>query len=494
MFLNMKDNYQLFINNEWCDASDGGSFTVHNPSTGKALAKVAAATVDDVDRAVKAARAAFDEGTWAQMGALERGRIIRKCAEILMCRIDEFAMLETLNVGKPITESTSFDIPMTAECFEFYANFIAGVQGDCIPTGGGLLDYTLKEPIGVVGAITPWNFPIALAVRKLAPALAAGNTVVIKPSTLAPLTTILLGEVFLEAGIPAGVVNIVSGLGSVVGDAISNHPLVDKLSFTGSTDIGTNVMRSSAGCIRSTSLELGGKSPGVVLKDADLDGTVKAVLFGAFLNQGECCCALTRVLVDSSIHDVFVKKLVEATKKIRVGIGTDPSTQMGPMISIGQRKTVLEYIHKGIAEGATLLCGGGIPDISELKDGYFIEPTIFDNVTSNMTIYREEIFGPVLTVSAFDGDNALIEAANDSDYGLSASIFTEDLKKGHTMARKIKAGTVWLNIHNFVSAQAPYGGYKRSGLGRELGKEGLEAYMETKNVIAYIDSNPFSWY
>ena len=490
----MKKYYQLFINNQWRDASDKGTFSVVNPATGKELATVASATAKDVDDAVRAARNAFDKGPWPAMSAMQRGRLIRKAADILTERLDEFAALETLDVGKPIIESTAFDIPMTAECFEFFADMIAGVNGECINTGASLLDYTAKEPIGVVGAITPWNFPLALAVRKLAPALAAGNTVVIKPSSLAPLTTILLGEVFLAAGFPEGVVNIVPGSGSVVGNAIATHPLVDKLSFTGSASVGSDVMSKSAKTIRSTSLELGGKSPGVILADADIDTAVKGILFGAFLNQGECCCALTRVLVDSKIHDKLVDALVKATKAIRVGMPGEKATQMGPLVSADQLKIVKNYIDIGIKEGAKLLCGGTAPKEKELADGYFLTPAVFDNVTPEMTIYREEIFGPVVTVSSFDGDEALIEAANDTEYGLSASIFTTDVAKGHRYARRIKAGTVWINVHNFVSAQAPYGGYKLSGLGRELGREGLEAYLETKNVITYIDTAPFGWY
>ena len=485
--------YQHFINNEWRDASDGGTFKDINPNSGEVLAEVAAATNADVDDAVKAAREAFDCGPWPQMTAIERGRIIRKIAELLLDRLDEFALLETLDVGKPIKESKAFDIPMTADCFEYYANLIVSVGGEQIPVGSAVLDYTIKEPIGVVGAITPWNFPLALAVRKIAPAIAAGNTVVIKPSSLAPLSTILLGEILVEAGLPKGVVNIVPGSGIITGEAIINHPDIDKLSFTGSTEVGSKVISCCAGSIRSTSLELGGKSPGIVLADADIDRAVKGVLFGAFLNQGECCCGLTRVLVDRKIHKQFVEKLVEGTKAISLGISTDENCQMGPLISKEHRDLVLNYIEKGIEEGAKLLCGGNVPG-GALSGGWFIEPVIFDDVSTNSVIYREEIFGPVLTVSAFDTEDELIAAANDTNYGLAASIFTEDLRTAHAIACKLKAGTVWFNIHNYLVSQAPYGGYKNSGLGYELGKEGLEMYMQTKNILAYIDKAPFTWY
>jgi len=487
-------NYKLFIDNEWCDASDKGTFTTTDPATGEIFATVASATAKDVEKAIKAARKAFDEGPWPQMSAMERGRVLKKCAEILIKRIEEFAVTETMDVGKPIIESRLFDIPMTADCFEYFGNLIVSVNGDSIPVGPGALDYTIKEPIGVIGAISPWNFPLALAVRKIAPAIAAGNTMVVKPATFTPLTTVMLGEVFLEAGLPKGVVNIVTGTGSVVGEAITNSPLIDKFSFTGSTDIGAKIMQKAACCISSTSLELGGKSPAVVLKDANLDTAVKAILFGTFLNQGECCCGATRVLIDKSIHKQFMEIFIPAVKAIRVGPGIEESTQMGPLISKSHQKEVMEYIEKGIKEGAKLACGGNIPADSKLKAGYYVMPTVFDDVKPGTTIYLEEIFGPVLTVSAFENEEELIKAANDTKYGLAGSIYTEDLRKGHVIARKIKAGTVWINIHNFVYSQGPYGGYKQSGIGRELGREGLEAYLETKNVITYLDATPFDWY
>jgi acyl-CoA reductase-like NAD-dependent aldehyde dehydrogenase len=486
--------YKLFIDNEWCEASDGKTFVTTNPANGQEIAKVASATVEDVERAVLAARKAFDDGPWPRMSAMERGRVLKKCAEILMKRLEEFALVETLDVGKPIKESRLFDIPMCADCFEFYGNFIVSVNGESIPAGDDVLDYTLKEPVGVIGAITPWNFPMALAIRKIAPAIAAGNTMVIKPATVTPLTTLMLGEVFQEAGLPKGVVNVVTGRGSVVGEALTGSKLIDKYSFTGSTEIGSEVMKKAACNICSASLELGGKSPAIVLKDANIDTAVKAILFGVFLNQGECCCASTRVLIDRSIHDEFMEKFVAAAKKIKVGPGEKDTTQMGPLVSKEHQKTVLDYIDKGVKQGAKIALGGNVKLEGELAKGYFVMPTIFDGVTPEMAIYQEEIFGPVQCVTAFDSEEELIEAANDTTYGLAASIFTEDLRKGHVLARKLKAGTVWINIHNFVFSQAPYGGYKQSGLGRELGKEGLEAYMETKNVITYLASPAFSWY
>jgi len=486
--------YKLFINNEWCDASDKGTFLSINPATQENIATVASATEKDVEKAIKAARYAFDEGPWPRMSALERGRILKKCADILLRRTDEFALTETIDVGKPITESKNCDMPACVECFEYFGNLIISITGDCIPVGPGVLDYTIKEPIGVIGALTPWNFPLDLAARKIAPAIAAGNTMVIKPATFTPLTTIMLGEVFLEAGLPKGVVNIISGTGSVVGEAITNSPLVDKFSFTGSTEIGSKIMQKAACCINSISLELGGKSPAIILKDANLDTAVKAVLFGAFFNQGECCCAATRVLIDESVHDQFMEKFIPAVKSIRVGMGIEESTQMGPLVSKSHQELVVEYIKKGIKEGAKLVCGGEVPTDGKLKKGFFITPAVFDQVKPDTAIYHEEIFGPVLVVSTFKNEEELIKAANDTKYGLAGSIFTEDLRKGHIIARRIKAGTVWINIHNFAFTQAPYGGYKQSGLGRELGREGLEACMETKNVVTYLDTPPFDWY
>ncbi len=490
----MIKNYKLLINNEWLDASDGKTFSVSNPANGEEIATVASASREDVQKAILSARKAFDEGPWPKMNALQRGNVLRKVADALSRRADEFADLETADVGKPIAESRAFDIPMTVEAFSYYASLIVSVSGEHIPAGEGLLDYTIKEPMGVVAAITPWNFPLSLAVRKLAPALAAGNTVVVKPSSLAPLSTVLLGEIFLEAGLPEGVVNIVTGSGSTVGDELAKSPLVDKISFTGSTEVGESVMCCSAEQIRSTSLELGGKSPAIVLKDADLDRTVKGILFGAFLNQGECCCALTRILVEESVYEEFLELLVEKTKNIRVGVPTDQQTQMGPLISKEHLDKTLEYIKSGLEEGARLVCGGNAPVGSQFEKGYYLEPTVFADVTSDMRIYREEIFGPVLCVSSFEDEEALINAANDTAYGLAAGIFTENDRKAHVIARQLKAGTVWLNIANFVMSNAPYGGYGLSGLGRELGKEGLEMYMQTKNVISYLDANPFSWY
>ncbi|HEY3416767.1 MAG TPA: aldehyde dehydrogenase family protein [Armatimonadota bacterium] len=490
MTVRTKSHYGLFIDNQWIETAQ--SFASLNPATEEPFARFPSATPEDVDRAVLAARRAFDCGTWSGMAALERGRLLRRAAELLRARTEEFAQAETQDTGKPIFESRNVDIPAAADSLEYYGSLVVDLLGESIPVGSAALDYTVREPIGVVAAIVPWNFPLVLACRKLAPALAAGNTVVIKPASLAPLTTVMLGEIFLDAGFPAGVVNIITGSGSVAGDALLRHPAVDKLSFTGSTEIGRSVLAASCEQICACSLELGGKSPAVVLADAPLEQTADGILFGAFLNQGECCCAATRVLVDQRVHAPLVEMLVEKTRRIVLGDGREETSRMGPLISAEHRRTIMDFVQSGIAEAGAPVVGGGIP--AGFPRGYYFEPTIFDHVPVNSRIYREEVFGPVLTVTAFDGEDALVAAANDTPYGLAASIWTGNAAVGQRLAPRIKAGTVWVNIHNFLFAQAPYGGFKQSGIGRELGREGLDMYTEVKNVITWLAPDGFRWY
>jgi acyl-CoA reductase-like NAD-dependent aldehyde dehydrogenase len=482
--------YGIFINNNWEDTASQKVSKVINPATEESIAEVAIAEFEDVDRAVKAATAAFESGVWSDMSAMERGRILRKAADIIRERAEEFARTETMDVGKPIFESRNRDIPGAANTLEYYGSLVVDLIGKNIPVGPNAIDYTVREPIGVIGAIVPWNFPLVLACRKAAPALAAGNCMVMKPSSLAPLTTLMLGDVFKEAGLPSGVFNVVTGPGDTTGEFLLNHRGLDKLSFTGSTAVGRKVIEACAPGLCSCSLELGGKSPALVLADANIEQTIAGVLFGSFMNQAECCCAITRILIDRKIHDVLINRLIERTKKIKIGNGLDEDTQMGPLISAEHREKVKGYIQKGIDEGAKLVCGGGVPD--GFDKGYFLEPTYFDEVTPDMTIYKEEVFGPVVAITSFDTVDELITAANDTPYGLAASIWTSDVALGHKLARKIDVGTVWINIHNFVFFQAPYGGVKQSGIGRELGREGLEMYTEVKNVITYLDS--FNWY
>lgn len=482
--------FGLFINNQWLRTE--ASFESINPATEQAVASFSVAGEVEVNLAVQAARAAFDGGAWSGMQAMERGRILRKAAELISAHAREFAVAETLDTGKPIHESTNLDVPMAIGSLEYYASLTADIVGKCIPVGDFALDYTVLEPVGVVACIIPWNFPLALACRKLGPALAAGNTVIVKPASVTPLTTMMLGEVFQEAGMPPGVVNIITGSGGTAGKFLLNHTGLDKISFTGSTDIGREVIAASAKSIRDCSLELGGKSPVVVLADAPLNETADGILFGAFLNQGECCCAATRVLVDPRLHAPLVKLLVEKAARIKLGDGMDEMTRMGPVVSEEHQRAVLRYIEEGIREAGAPVLGGAV--LPELAKGYFVQPTIFDNVATTCKIYREEIFGPVLTVTPIDGVERMIEAANDTPYGLAASIWTANAAVGQRLATRIKAGTVWVNTHNFVFNQAPYGGVKQSGIGRELGREGLDAYTEVKNVITWLGEEGFKWY
>lgn len=483
----------MFINGELCASESGETLTVMNPATAAPLAEIPAGTEADVNRSVASARAAFDTEVWSGLPPAARGEALLKLADALQDHAEELAVLESTDVGKPIVESRAFDIPMAIDHLRYYGHLAADILGDTIPVAAPVLDYTLKEPMGVVGEIIPWNFPLVLACRKLGPALAAGNSVVLKAATWAPLTTLKLGELTAEAGLPAGVVNVLSGSGSVVGDAIVRHPAVHKVSFTGSSEVGCGIMECCAASAKSVSLEMGGKSPAVVLADADLDGAVAGILFGVFLNQGECCCAATRILVHESLHDEFTAKFVAAAQAIRVGHPLDEATKMGPLVTQEHWDTVSRYVQSGLDEGAKLLCGGpGKP--AGLEQGYYLAPTVFDEVAPALKIYREEIFGPVVTITSFRNFNEAAEMANDSHYGLAASIWTTNLRDGHVMAQRIKAGTVWLNVHNFVFSTAPYGGYKLSGIGRELGRQGLEAFLETKNVMVWLGEGPFEWY
>jgi len=451
-------------------------------------------TVDDVDYdAVAAARRAFESGPWGEMAGAERGDILRKVAAMIRERLDGLAELESRDVGKPIAESKNIDIPHAAATFEFYANLAGTIEGETIPVGSGFLDYTVREPIGVIAAITPWNFPFVLAARKLAPALAAGNTVVLKPAQLAPLTTMYYADLFHEVGLPPGVVNLVSGAGSEAGEALIQHPDVDKITFTGSTEVGKHITEVCCG-IKRVQLEMGGKGPAIVFADADLSAAVNAVMFGAFLNQGETCCSATRLYVEESVYREVTEMLAERTRKIRVGPPLDPATQMGPMISAGQLQVVEDYIKSGLDQGARLLVGGGRPDDEALSQGNYILPTLFENVADEARIAREEIFGPVLAMFPFRDEGEVIARANDTVYGLSAGVFSSDIKRCHRVAGRLRAGTVWINVFNFVFPEAPYGGYKQSGLGRELGVRSIEEYTEVKNVVVDLSADGFDWY
>jgi acyl-CoA reductase-like NAD-dependent aldehyde dehydrogenase len=471
----------LFINGEWIAAASGNTFDTINPATEETLTTVAKAGKDDVNHAVAAARAAMDEGKWPAMSAADRGRIIWKMGDLLLQRADEVAQLETLDNGKPIFESRYVDIPSAAGVFQYYAGFATKIHGETYPVSPGSFNYTLREPVGVVAAIVPWNFPLLLASWKVAPALAAGCTVVLKPASNTPLTALKLAEIAAEAGLPPGVLNVVTGPGAEVGDALVTHPDVDKVAFTGATHTGIEIMKKASETLKRVTLELGGKSPNIVLADADLDAAVKGATNGIFYGKGEVCAAGSRLLVEDSIHDAFMEKLVERARRMKPADPMHPKTRLGAIVSQAQHKSVMSYVEAGKSEGARLLLGGEPAKVN--GKGYFIHPTIFDDVDNGMKIAQEEIFGPVLSTIRFREDEAeAIRLANDNPYGLAAAVWTSDVKKAHRVARALKAGTVWVNAYNMYDAAASFGGYKMSGLGRELGPHGLEAYTQIKSV------------
>ena len=471
---------RLLINNEWRASSSGRKMEVVNPATEEVVAEVASADASDVDAAVAAARAAF-EGPWGRMSARERGRLVRKLADRLTERADEIARLETLHNGKPISESRQVEVPAAAECFEYYAGWADKVMGETIPVKGNHLTYTLREPLGVVAAIVPWNFPLLLAAWKVAPALACGNTVILKPASQTPLTALALGEIAVEIGLPPGVLNVVTGPGAAVGQALVAHPGIDKIAFTGDTSTGKAIMRGAADTVKRITLELGGKSPNIVLPDADIDAAIRGATVGIFYGKGEVCAAGSRLLVDRSIKDEFVDKLVARTKKMVAGDPMDPKTRFGALSSRKQMDTVLDYIESGRREGAALVAGGSRTDIGTGK-GYFVQPTVFADVRPEMRIAREEIFGPVLATLDFADLDEAIARANDTPYGLAAGVWTRDIKKAHYVAKKLQAGTVWVNTYNVYDTAAPFGGYKQSGFGREMSAHAIEHYTQVKTV------------
>ncbi|MGO8770077.1 MAG: aldehyde dehydrogenase family protein [Mycobacterium sp.] len=479
----LSGNKKLLIDGKWVDAASGKTFATTDPATGQTLTQVALGQDEDIDRAVRAARRAFDAGPWPAMKPNQRERLLWRIGDILSERAEEFGQLEALDNGKSAGIATAVDVAWTADIFRYYAGWATKIEGSTINVsmpfapGAEFHAYTLREPVGVCGLIVPWNFPLLMAAFKLAPALAAGNTVILKPAEQTPLTALLLGEVFQEVGFPPGVVNIVTGFGDA-GAALSGHPDVDKIAFTGSTEVGKKVVDAAKGNLKKVSLELGGKSANVVFADADFDIAVPGSLNAWLFNHGQCCVAGTRLYVEDRIFDDFTQAVAEAASKVKIGPGLDPTTELGPLISQEQFDKVTAYLRAGLADGARALTGG-----RRWGDtGYFVEPTVFVDVKPQFSVVREEIFGPVVAALPFDADNGVVAAANDSIYGLAAGIWTKDISKAHRTAKKLKAGSVWINQYNGFDTAMPFGGYKQSGWGRELGATALDLYTQTKAV------------
>jgi len=471
---------KLLIGGEWREAASGKRFPTVNPANGETLAEIAEGDAPDIDAAVRAARAALD-GAWGKMSASERGKILWRIAELLTKYNDEVARLETLDAGKPIAETTRVDVALTAEVFYYYAGATSRIEGATIPVSGPYLNYTLKEPLGVVGLIVPWNFPLLIASRKIAAALAAGNAVVLKPAEETPLTALRLGEIALEAGLPPGALNVVPGFGPTAGAALVAHPGVAGIAFTGETTTGQTIMTNASKTLKKLSLELGGKSPNIVLEDADLELAARGAMSAIFYNKGEVCTAGSRLLAQKSIREALVEKIAERAAKMTQGDTMDPKTRLGAQASKTQLEKIERYVALGKKEGARLVIGGERTAVGDGR-GNFFKPTIFDGVRNDMTIAREEIFGPVLSVIEVDDLDHALAVGNETAYGLAAGIWTRDIKKAHRAARALQAGTVWINAYNLYDAASPYGGYKASGFGRESGQAGLEFYLQTKSV------------
>ena len=474
---------KLLVDGRWVAASSGKTFDSIDPATGEVLARVAEGDKADIDLAVRAARRAFESGPWSKMTASERGRVIWKLADLLEQHTEEFAELETLDNGKPISVSRVADVPLAVDLFRYMAGWATKIEGSTIPIAGPFLAYTRREPIGVVGQIIPWNFPLLMAAWKLGPALATGCTIVLKPAEQTPLSALRLGELALEAGLPPGVLNIVTGFGETAGAALAAHPDVDKIAFTGSTEVGKLIVQAAAGNLKKVTLELGGKSPNIVFDDADVNKATAGAANAIFFNHGQCCCAGSRLFIEDKIFDKVVEGVSESAKKIRVGPGMNTDTQMGPLVSEEQFRRVCGYMEAGLNEGAKAVVGGKKVG----NRGYFVEPTVLVNTNPKMKVVQEEIFGPVVTAMPFKSIDEIAAEANNTNYGLAAGIWTKDIGKAHSLANKLKAGTVWVNCYNVFDAAMPFGGYKQSGWGREMGKEALELYTETKAVCVKIN-------
>ncbi|SCB69431.1 aldehyde dehydrogenase DhaS [Bacillus mycoides] len=469
---------KLYVNGSFVESASGKTFKTPNPATGETLAIVAEAGREDIHKAVVAARMAFDEGPWSRMSTAERSRLMYKLADLMEEHKEELAQLETLDNGKPIRETLAADVPLAIEHMRYYAGWATKIVGQTIPVSGEYFNYTRHEAVGVVGQIIPWNFPLLMAMWKMGAALATGCTIVLKPAEQTPLSALYLAELIEEAGFPKGVVNIVPGFGETAGQALVNHPLVDKIAFTGSTPVGKQIMRQASESLKRVTLELGGKSPNIILPDADLSRAIPSALSGVMFNQGQVCCAGSRLFIPKKMYDNVMADLVLYSKKLNQGAGLNPETTIGPLVSEEQQKRVMGYIEKGIAEGAEVLCGGNKP----FDQGYFVSPTVFADVNDEMTIAKEEIFGPVISALPFNDIDEVIDRANKSQFGLAAGVWTENVKTAHYIASKVRAGTVWVNCYNVFDAASPFGGFKQSGLGREMGSYALNNYTEVKSV------------
>lgn len=484
-----------FINGEYIPSASGKKIDVIDPSNGRVYHQVSAGNAEDIDKAVKAARAAFDDGPWPKMSGRERAAILRKMGDIINERVNELAKLEVQNNGKPLPEAV-WDIEDTAGCFHFYADLAEELdqdEGKNVPLSEPRFSsIAVREPVGVAGAIIPWNFPMLMAAWKVAPALAAGCSVVLKPSEVTPITALEYGVIAQQAGLPKGVLNIVTGLGPDAGQPLTDHPDVDKLAFTGSVPTGSKIMAAAARDIKAVSLELGGKSPLVIFEDTDIEAAVEWIMFGIFWNKGEVCSATSRVLIARSIYDKVLARLIEEAQKIKIGHGMEMDVLLGPIVNKSQFEKIKAAIARGVEEGATLASGGRTPD--GFEEGYYLEPTIFTDVPLDSWIWKEEIFGPVVCVRPFDGEEDAIRQANDSKYGLAAAVMSADLERANRVARAFRAGIVWVNCSQPTFTEAPWGGYKQSGIGRELGEWGLNNYLETKQITTFNDTSPWGWF
>jgi phenylacetaldehyde dehydrogenase len=480
---------QVLIDGRWVGAKSGKSFEVYDPSSGREIAKVAACEKADVDAAVAAARKAFDQGPWPRMSPSERGRIIWKIGDLILENLEELAQLESLDNGKPIAIARAADVPLAADLFHYMAGWATKIEGNTIglsvpyTPGAQYHAYTQREPIGVVAQIIPWNFPLLMAAWKLGPALTTGCTVVLKVAEETPLSALRLAELCQEAGLPNGVLNLLTGFGEPCGAPLAAHPLVDKVAFTGSTEVGKLIVKAASNDLKKVTLELGGKSPNIILDDADMDLAIPGAANAIFFNHGQCCCAGSRLFVQEKKYDQVVEGVTQFAKSIRLGPGLDSRTQMGPLVSQTQLERVSGYLHSGEEQGAKALCGGK----RHGENGYFVEPTVLVDTSPDMKVYREEIFGPVVTAIPFKNvDDDLLTRANDTTYGLAAGIYTRDMARAHRIANRLRAGTVWINCYNIFDAALPFGGYKQSGWGREMGHNALDNYLETKSICASI--------